>query len=912
MGIPVNLLPGMGGDTGALIGDAVQTVEDAVLCVSTATLDCWKLIIDVFLDVFDIFQTFFPSRPKVGKDSASDDTALFFIPSANPIIQLWGAGIRNLESQGIPTSASGGAGYQANLKLASAVLADLQRQFDGPNAGKVTFGGLPVTGSNLFALYHQLGFNANHPDSNATAIHQRTLLDNLYTQLVNQKGIDPKTGFPPPPPQTPTCPPGQHWDGTKCVPDTTPVKTQPSDPFQDEFMDCCDETLAAIANLQSAIQGQNAGGASDCCTQVTSALAGIGTQLSAIAIELQNKTAGGDPLGRIIPALDGIGNALTSLVRDAKPPIHIVLDNPPAPATVTVNAPPPDLKPLADALTSIVNEGDVPPPIIQQLIADGYIETKYSGMLQGSPWSHVMSVVNSLTHSRLYQKWFAAEMAAAKDDPLLGPVYTKHVLGVGKDATDIKSLTTSDFVNFTTDAIAAVFEKVFGASKTIFSPIVNGILTAHNAEIAKLRNVAPCSEKNTATALLTEAIGAGIAAHMASAAAEATSPIHELGIGHVGEIIAAVAGVEDIIKGIIGVEISQLVAIPHRYCINEQGRTILPGMGEAASLHARGLITTTQANQLAGYNGLAQQYTQPTLEAAYSGISARQLIRLFATGLFSPADIQDELNFAGMRPASQHRYQLVAPYLATNPERTQLRSQLESEFGAGLMTEGELIAAIDSAEQNTNRDSLILDRVRSKERVEIATQLEKEYTAQYIGSLIDHAMYVQNLTGMGLQQWKVDGLAGIADARKAATLQRQMLAEEKAVTRATQAAERKTSMAAYQDGYTTEPGLLAALLASGLTAQQAAAWVTLANLKKAGSLRWVYGLQLQPAQATLLKERVSALTTQLEKGYINAFTYVAGLDALKLPGHWVNALLAKAEATIAASKGGQKVQLNLT
>lgn len=891
MAIDVTQLPGMSGDTGSIVLNAVQTVENGVLCVATASLfNCFQAIISAFELIWDAFQAFFPTRPKVGKDSASDDTALFFIPSANPIIALWGVGIRDLESQGIPTSASGGAGYQANLKLASAVLADLQRQFDGTNAGKVTFGGLPVTGANLFALYHQLGFNANHPDSNATAIHQRTLLDNLYTQLVNQKGIDPKTGFPPPPTKQPTCPPGQHWDGTKCVPDTTKTVLPPGDPENDEFMDCCDETLAAIANLQSAIEGQNAGTTSDCCNQVTSALAGIGTQLSAIAIELQNKTAGGDPLARIIPALDGIGNALTSLVRDAKPPIHIVLDNPPAPATVTVNAPPPDLKPLVDALTKLDDLQDVPQDIINQLVKEGAMSAEMGQLVQGAAVARVRStssisaVLNTLDK---LNKYFGG-----------GPA---------------PSLPSKESVSSTiSKGTTALFEATFKASSAVFSPVINGILTAHNNEIATMKNVAPCQEKAPATKLLTEAIGASIAAHFASVAVESVYPTKNLGFEKISELIAAIAGIEDIIGGLIGVEIQQLVATPHRYCVNEQGRTILPGMGDAASLHARGLITTAQANQLAGYNGLAQQYTQPTLEAAYSGISARQLIRLFATGLFSPADIQDELNFAGMRPASQHRYQLVAPYLATNPERTQLRSQLESEFGAGLMTEGELIAAIDSAEQNTNRDSLILDRVRSKERVEIATQLEKEYTAQYIGSLIDHAMYVQNLTGMGLQQWKVDGLAGIADARKAATLQRQMLAEEKAVTRATQVAERKTSMTAYQDGYTTEPGLLAALLASGLTAQQAAAWVTLANLKKAGSLRWVYGLQLQPAQATLLKERVSALTTQLEKGYINAFTYVAGLDALKLPGHWVNALLAKAEATIAASKGGQKVQLNLT
>ena len=955
----INLIPGMGGAIGGLVNDTVSLLENAASCGPEDPVSCLLAIVNLAEVVFDAWAAFFPSRPKVGKDSASDDTALFYIPSANPIIALWGIGIRDLESQGIPTSASGGSGYTAQLNLANAALTDLKTQFDTPAGAALQFQGAPVTGQAVFGMYHFLGFQMNHPDSNSTAITARTTLDNLYLQLVAEGAIDPDTGFPPPnlttpqkcpagyifdataqkcvplkpdgtacptgqmydaasgtciliPGTQPTCPTGYQWDATqgKCVQIPGTIIPPPFDPDADEFNDCCAETQAALAALLAAVQAMNTN-ASDptCCANVVSAIAGVTAQLGQLVLLLQQFTAGSTAidLAPITAALTAIGADLAKLSGSAGAPINVTITNPAEPPTITVNAPGPDLTQVNQALGTVAQQGDVPEALIQQLISDGYIEQGYSGLLQGSPWSHVLSVIHALANSRLVQKFTAAEVAAAENDPLLGATYNKVITGKGKSPTDIKSLTSSDLADFVTDSSAAVFAKVFGASGAIFSPIVNGVLTAHRAEIARLQNVQPCAEGPIATELLTEAIGASIAAHFASVAVEAIYPTKNLGFEKIAELIAALAGVEDIIKGIVGVEVSQLVAIPHRYCINQQGRTILPGMGDATSLAARGLITAAQADQLLAFNGLSAQYAPAELAGAYSGISARQLIRLFGTGLFTAADIQDELTFQGMRPVSQHRYQLVAPYLATQTERTKLIGALESEYAAGLMSDADLTGAIDSAENNTDRDSLIINAAHSKERTTIAKALESEYTTMYIASLIDHPTYTGNLTGMGLQQWKVDALAGIADARRAATLARQMAAEERALVRATAAKERQAAMEGFATGALNAPALAAALVATGLTAEQAAAWTALATLKQAGALRWVYGLQLPPAQATILHERVTALTNQTKKTYITPVQYADQLKALGISEKWINALVAAAVAEIAATKGGTAV-----
>src|SRR5579859_7978022 len=128
-------LPGGGGNLGPVVTGLDAAVNTA-LCVGELDIfACFTAVLDVFTLVFDLFfARIFSGRPKVGKDSATDDVALFFIPSQNPVVTLWGMGIRLLEAKGLPISTSNPAGRQHYVKLAAAAQADLVRQF-GAHAG---------------------------------------------------------------------------------------------------------------------------------------------------------------------------------------------------------------------------------------------------------------------------------------------------------------------------------------------------------------------------------------------------------------------------------------------------------------------------------------------------------------------------------------------------------------------------------------------------------------------------------------------------------------------------------------------------------------------------------------------------------------------------------------------------------
>jgi len=173
-------------------------------------------VVLVFLDLFvNFIAKVFPSRPKVGLDSATDCFALFLIPSANPVIAQWGMGVRMLEALGLPISSSGGEGLAAYTAIASAAWLDLGRQFGS-------------AGTTYFEQYLYLASRGN-ACSSAALINARTKIDQHYKDAVAQGKINPNTGFPA---QVP-CPKGTHKVGLNCRPcDYSPAVNPCCPPFQ--------------------------------------------------------------------------------------------------------------------------------------------------------------------------------------------------------------------------------------------------------------------------------------------------------------------------------------------------------------------------------------------------------------------------------------------------------------------------------------------------------------------------------------------------------------------------------------------------------------------------------------------------------------------------------------------------------
>lgn len=184
-------LPGGGGS----LGIALSGLPGPKTWIDLFTGN-WRGFLQTWLDPFDLwFDKIFSGRPKVGIHSATDSVALFLIPAANPVLSLWGIGIRLLEGQGIPLSVSGGAGQVEYRKLAAGVLTDLQKQFG------------PAKGANQWETIGSLVLHCQNPASNRRCIADRiAFLDSPYNLAILDGELDPHTGF------KPHCPKGFHFD----------------------------------------------------------------------------------------------------------------------------------------------------------------------------------------------------------------------------------------------------------------------------------------------------------------------------------------------------------------------------------------------------------------------------------------------------------------------------------------------------------------------------------------------------------------------------------------------------------------------------------------------------------------------------------------------------------------------------
>lgn len=642
-----------------------------------------------------------------------------------------------------------------------------------------------------------------------------------------------------------------------------------------------------------------------CCNQIVLRLAQLGQALSVIGGAVNNIQPATVDLSGVVAALGQLATAMASwpaLWQAVADLLGGKLDN--IANSVNAVASSADPSGIVQELKKSNELADVPADVLSQMIDDKIIPAQYAQFLQGSAWSTVLSVLRAAAG-------FSNRTAMAK---LFGGDDSELSAGTKKAYDDIRRTapalfnTTKDLLagdtNLFSEELRKGFSKFLSAEDKVFEPIVKPLVDAIAAQLkpaagAKMHignvSVDPDAPVSSATGVaLTAALMAWAMSFAGIDEGESLKKIVEL--------IAAAIGFEELRDVAIGPLIRHGIAAVADMKARATFRQHLPGAGEVASWQARGLMTPAGADYLLNLNGVADELKPQTLAAGTHGMQARQLIRLIETGLFTNDDLTNELIFSGMRAESQYRTLLAAPYLATQTQRAALRSAIEASYEAGLLTDGDLTSFMDSAEHNTDRNALILAAMQGKKHLALAKELEASYTALHEGGISDQPTYRAQLEGLGFQPDKVNALIAVAEAKLTVTAKRQADAAQRVLVRETAAAERKAAIENFKRGTIDTAALAAALIATGLTAVQAAAWTDLAVLQKAGAQRWIYGLMKTPAEATLLAQRVSALLDQRRRELIVGSQLVKALQDLGIPSNYQNALLARANATITPKK----------
>ena len=681
-----------------------------------------------------------------------------------------------------------------------------------------------------------------------------------------------KLGAPAPTPPPPTPPP------------PTPPPPAPPDPGDDDlntnFSTLFQILITLINTVQPLIGPPKPPGEIDaCCKSFLVVLSNMLRQLTRIANVISTPPPGGSPpidISIVVTELTCICEQLTALA-GASSAIPSSLDTGlKSISDAIANQKPTDTTALVEQLKLLVREGDVKQPILDYLTTQGFMSSNDAQVLAGSDWGDaIVTVFRTYAWNAL--QWVLKTAGLNWD-------------GVKWVANDLGNSLASIVSAIASTALTAGAAPLYPEIKGLVDAVVAVLIPTSPPTIGEV-NVDPdlIISKTLAPALIMNGVML-VASYFGWDVNESLREYVDVASEFIG------------LQEVRELKVGSLMRFGPMRVAEMNARRVyrqeLPGAGALATLAGRGLITTDRYGQIAPLTGVPTELQGPTLEAGQSGLNARMMLRLVGTGLFSDADVVDELTFAGMRQTSQHRLVLAAAYLGTEPERGKLRSALEAMYRAGMISDNDFVSRLESAEHNTNRTNLLLETVQLEKQIVLAKENESAYSREFLAGLLDAPGYQMALEGLGMQPPDVAARLFRDETHVNVTTSIQAAREARALQRAQAAAERKTAIEAYRAGSLNEATLAAALLATGLTPTQVAAMTSYQVLQSAGVLRWIYGQRLPPSQAILLRQRVSDLTRQREIGMLSDSQYVSALTALGIPANYINALRAGANAHV--------------
>jgi len=654
--------------------------------------------------------------------------------------------------------------------------------------------------------------------------------------------------------------------------------TEPPPGIQDELGTCCTNITTALGAMTTALQAL-APDDPTCCTDTLAQLNGIALQLQSIAGILANPPAPpvATPvdLSGIIAALEALGTAIVGLQTTETQDTGTLQTALAGIQSAIAGITPANTQGITTAIDNLFTTIDVPQAVYNQLQTDGWINPTYTGLVSPGAWGSG-SVMAALT-------WLWQHIEKA-----LGLVGTS----LETIAADIEAGSLG-----ATNWLAQKISAAIAAEPNAVQLTLVNLIQALTMTLTPPAGVSPGNIGVPPAAPLAQVTTWDLNLRMFGAMLE----VLQVGLGdgflRIGQRLMELIGAAQIAE----VEIGPLIRFGIARIAEQQAKNTyrqeLPSDGQLATWVARGLIDQPTAQTYMGLNGLDNTLQTPTLSAAQRGLGTRLLLRAFESGLMTPAVITSELTNEGMRPQSQALLQQLAPYAATTGPRNQLIAAYELAYNEGLYADADFQSLAAGAQQITDLPTLQLTRVQVLALVKQTKELVSSYVAQFEATLIDQPTLENYLAGVGMQQNWITALVAQAAARLAARQERQLLAAETRLQNATNAIIRKTALQNYKSGTIDLAGYTAAILASGLTAAEAALWADYALLLNQGTLQWVYGIQLPRAQATILKQQVDAYLAQLGSGVQTVANVVPALQTLGLSATWINALVAKAEAT---------------
>ena len=865
----------------------------------------WASLIITFIEDFvSFFAQFFSGRPAVGLDSATDDVALFLIPSANPIITLWGLGIRGLEAHGIPLSTSNAAQRALYEEVATAARNDLIRQFGA------------TAGAEYFTQYGYLT-SLKNPDSNTTALNARQLVDKHYTDAVTQGKIDPKTGFPYP---TGTGP--------------QPVSTTCTDPCQLELQSILTSQMApALNSIGAALQ--KIGGALESGTDPN--LAAHMQEIASSIVDLQTCVCADfnafvnvlfPTMTKAVEGMQATGNTFVDVLF---PELIKAVQNIqfsggggggwPAEALTLLQS-------IAQALAKSAAGIDPPPPgFWDTIVRRGNVDPAVGQLVTAWPFQEIITALTSVSRNLGGELGNVEAGIGALAQNIILP-WARRLLQVVEGEADTflaaAQAQAGPWAGKIANAFKAVVAALGGAESDVPRVVFDAVAAlATSGEAITADNVEDITFKMMGISFL---VGQGI--HLLAGVASYLGYPMSSVWGHNATMMVDLLSFDEIRESVHNP--FWIAAIRRRATqhYNSVYRTEVPGYQHALQLWARRKLTTADRDNLLAANGLDTAYVAPEAAGAYRPLSAF-LLRSGFRNRDIPAAIENAIfEDQALAPQFFPFMSDLLQSLAYDQIENQYVTALEQGYAKGAVSLGDLNAAMANLGWGQRAVTTVQKRAVLLQQTQLIEMVLKMYTPEVEDGLVPASTMQQALESAGAQPWWAEQQANVAQAKAAVrgfvkaesvarhTVDQQWTAEVRAITAQyakghMNAAQATAALGLAYQTYLGDlaaagvpPDQLAPLTAAGPTL--IAAIVAAAQARQALNEVLVFGLTLPKDKAELLQEEVAALEEQFAGALIDAPTLMAALLGLGIPKANAQALVArKAAGTLKRHSGSE-------
>lgn len=866
--------------------------------LTTAAIDAINIILtELNISPLQILLGLFSGRPKFEDTenviAAYNQSAYWPLHALAADMQIW---VKN----GAPISDSNPA-VQATFGVAKQGTVTSIQSFAGVQQGP--------SGPGYWTIFQLIELSWKASGDGEQAVLQYVKALDAITQVLSEQKPPPT---PPPGQPPPGRPPRQVPPPGPTQPPPTPLTScESGDPNADEILDLCNAVNGSLAAILAALKGAPAGGGDGttdaCCTAVVAALAQVAQQLTIIASALTFGGKGGGGGGSGID-LSGIQAALGELVTavQAYPPAlqaccTAITNQLGGIADAVKNATGTDVSGIVKALDAANAMADVPQAIIDAVANTGLVNAQDAQLAGGGPWAWI----NTLLHDewrKLNHPPSPEEVAALKADPVFGPGATAALTGKPMPAfKELLKTTPSVIGEMLLKLFQIVMEGTFDAGKLVMQPPIKEMLAIHQDAIAKMVNVKPGDEVETASTLLVEAMTFGMAAHWAAYAAELVDPGKHVGLNSSAAMLAEFAGFQELMKGIIGVEVRQAISLPHTYKVNAQARAMVPAMGAALGLMARRKIPVATAEQLLAYAGLSPDYVTAMEAGAYRPLQPRTLVQAFLDQPIDQNALQGYLQDASLSPTNVHVLADAITYKSISNVRNSYLSALIAGYGKGVVGDEELQEALTDFNFSPKAQQYVKAHVLILRREALAQETKTTVTNLVASGGMTPDQGLQALEAAGIQPWAAQLDITLATTRADVLKLKKELALEAKTLLLEQRNATRAAVAEFQRGAINEAGLTAALVAIGLDQVLIASVVAVQDATRSGRMKYLYGQLLSPADARVLTERVAAIEAQIKKQLITIDQGLAQLKQLRVDDADANAIVAKVAASLAAA-----------